>query len=144
MSIINLALDKYSEKKARTEKFTDSELISKEFDQQLETAPSLLRPPTDSVYSEEGSYGAMLRSYARKSSQIHQGGVESSEGLTEGGILEERGMEGSRREGGFSMALSMDYEIVTPDGDLVESTGAKNVSGVCGVCIVSVWCVHCQ
>lgn len=72
----------------------------------------------------------MLRSYARKSSQARDGG-EQPEAIPEesnGGKADV--VEGSRREGGFTMALSMDYEIVTPDGDLVESMGMDSVSAL--------------
>lgn len=64
----------------------------------------------------------MLLSYTRKSSQNQSRSgdlVEEISGQGVGG--------GSRKEGGFSMALSMDYEIVTDDGDLVESMSVETV-----------------
>lgn len=137
VSIINLALDKYSEKKARTEKFTDSELITKELDHQQSTPPTLrpptnttpptTRPPTDSMSEAEAStrsYSAMLHSYARKTSYNGPG----SDAMLEGTPPEGGSVEGVQREGGYSLALSMDFEIVTPDGDLVEPEGVEQVS----------------
>ncbi|XP_064385361.1 pleckstrin homology domain-containing family M member 1-like isoform X2 [Halichondria panicea] len=134
VSIINLALDKYSEKKARTEKFTDSELITKELDHQQLTPPTLrpptnttpptTRPPTDSMSEAEAStrsYSAMLHSYARKTSYNGPG----SDAMLEGTPPEGGSVEGVQREGGYSLALSMDFEIVTPDGDLVEPEGVE-------------------
>ena len=73
----------------------------------------------------------MLHSYARKTSYNGPG----SDAMLEGTPPEGGSVEGVQREGGYSLALSMDFEIVTPDGDLVEPEGVEQVSvGVCDVC----------
>ena len=144
VSIINLALDRYSQKKARTEKFTDSELIVKELTEQSNT-PNSKKPNTS--YSGDGgssfneaeastrSYGAMLRSYARKTSAPPPPSTGSMKQTVEEGVVNRAQVNGvgpleeaAGQNGNFAMALSMDYEIVTPEGSLVESVKVEHVS----------------
>ncbi len=82
----------------------------------------------------------MLHSYARKSSQNNGPGSEAmlEETSGEGVSVEGVGVEGVKRTGGYALALSMDFEIVTPDGDVVEPEGVEQVSVRVCVC-VEVW-----
>ena len=83
VSLIGIALDKYSKKKRASSNFSDSQLISKEIAERLNPTPNQERKRySGSVSSVEsnstaslgglesevqgGSYGAMLRSYARR------------------------------------------------------------------------------
>ena len=139
-------MDRYSQKKARTEKFTDSELIVKELTEQSNT-PNSLNPNNNGSFLGDGgssfseaeastrSYGAMLRSYARKTSAPPPPSIGSMKESVDESVRYRGQVNGvdpveetAGQDGNFAMALSMDYEIVTPEGSLVESVKVEHVS----------------
>ena len=134
-AVIDLALDKYTKRKTSKD-FTDSQLIRNEVLQQMN--PTMGGGSSNSSISSTssldcevpvGSYGAMLRSYARRSTvskqrkevapvaaqrevQHRRSVVDShpqSEG--EGGGVNREGEEGEREEVDLYMALSLNYEV---------------------------------
>ena len=125
VGIIDLALDKYSKKKADTSAVTDNELITKEA---LEHSPEQRGRGLDSVSSMSsvnstsvpdpeataGSYGAMLRSYAKRNKPQGSAGV-SVEGYVpdnQPGMLGDgEGVENPRDGYDLNLALSLNYEV---------------------------------
>ena len=134
-AVIDLALDKYTKRKTLKD-FTDSQLIRNEVLQQMN--PTMGGGSSNSSISSTssldcevpvGSYGAMLRSYARRSTaskqhkevipvvaqrevQHRRSVVDShpqSEG--EGGGVNRGGEEGEREGVDLYMALSLNYEV---------------------------------
>ena len=130
-AVIDLALDKYTKRKTSKD-FTDSQLIRNEVLQQMN--PTMGGGSSNSSISSTssldcevpvGSYGAMLRSYARRSTASKQrkevtpvaaqhrrsviDSLPQSEG--EGGGVNREGEEGEREEVDLYMALSLNYEV---------------------------------
>ena len=131
--MIDLALDKYT-KRNTSKDFTDSQLIRNEVLQQMN--PTMGGGSSNSSISSTssldcevpvGSYGAMLRSYARRSTVSkqrkevipvaaqrevqHRCSVVDSQPQSEGEGGVSRGGEEGEREEDLYMALSLNYEV---------------------------------
>lgn len=135
VTIIDLALDKYSQQKATKDSFTDSEIISNEVllntperrARGLGSFSSLGTGSTHSLTDPElpvGSYGAMLRSYAGRNSKPQNipassargdvGGLEAGSTPVLGSTPEQGGSvgkEGGRNNSSFDLAMSLQYEV---------------------------------
>ena len=130
-AVIDLALDKYT-KRNTSKDFTDSQLIRNEVLQQMN--PTMGGGSSNSSISSTssldcevpvGSYGAMLRSYARRSTVSkqrkevipvavqrevqHSRSVDSQPQLEGEGGVNRGGEEGEREN--LYMALSLNYEV---------------------------------
>ena len=132
--MIDLALDKYTKRRTLKD-FTDSQLIRNEVLQQMN--PTMGGGSSNSSISSTssldcevpvGSYGAMLRSYARRSTASkqckevipvvaqrevqHRRSVVDSHPQSEGeGGVSRGGEEGEREGVDLYMALSLNYEV---------------------------------
>ena len=132
-AVIDLALDKYT-KRNTSKDFTDSQLILNEVLQQMN--PTMGGGSSNSSISSTssldcevpvGSYGAMLRSYARRSTVSkqrkevipvaaqrevqHRCSVVDSQPQSEGEGGVNRGGEEGEKEEDLCMALSLNYEV---------------------------------
>lgn len=134
IAIIDMALDKYSKRKASTSNMSDSQLISREIAERLNYTPkqpmknhgSSSSLDSNTSLGVEGeapgtSYSAMLRNYAKRAEpQVGLGGREGAgngtggsrevvweETREEGPGLEEENFNSER----FSIALSLNYEV---------------------------------
>ncbi len=126
VSIIDLALDKYSKKKADSSAVTDKDLITKEAlathspEQRGRGGPgsvsstsSLNSTSVPDPEATAGSYGAMLRSYTKRNKPQGSAGV-SVEGYIPGNQQSKGNGEGSEnhRNGyDLNLALSLNYEV---------------------------------
>ena len=134
VQIIDLALDKYSQKKA-SNKFTDSQIISQEVFKQQQKERISSSPDSQqrahrvgsfgSVGSSSGggfepedSYRAMLKNYARRTSADVVGGggggggggrSKGGKGRQEGPLLLSTPLE--QNTDAFALALSLNYEV---------------------------------
>lgn len=120
-----MAMDKYSRRKASSSKLSDSQLISREITQHStprrprgESSTSVDSNSSMGLDTEVGgnSYGAMLRSYAKRTeSQVGGAGREGG-----GAVARGNGSRGGQREKkgerevdseGYAVALSLNYEV---------------------------------
>ena len=154
VSIIDLALDKYSKKKADSSAITDKDLITKEAlathspspEQRgrgdLGSVSSVSSLNSTSVPDPEataGSYGAMLRSYTKRNKPQGSAGGVQVEGYVpgnqqSGGNGEDSG-ENHRNGYDLNLALSLNYEVSLCD---VRISGCLHTWPGIGQCV----CVH--
>lgn len=124
VGIIDLALDKYSKKKADSSAVTDKDLISKEAlathspDRRGRDPGSVSSMSSTSVPDTEataGSYGAMLRDYTKRNKPQESAGVSVVQGYVPDNQQSEGNGEGSggnHRNGyDLNLALSLNYEV---------------------------------
>lgn len=143
VAIIDMAMGKYSRRKASKTNTPDSAIISREIAQRLNHTPNRERrgrmeggsassvESGGSVFMEtEAPYGAMLRSYAKKTEPqvgVAAGNGTGTQGRQEAVLLNRKereegseAVDGVDREN-FCVALSLNYEIISSDGSFVES-----------------------
>lgn len=121
VGIIDLALDKYSKKKADSSAVTDKDLITKEAalehrpEQRGRDPGSVSSVNSTSVPDPEataGSYGAMLRSYTKRNKPQGSAGV-TVEGYVPDNQQSVNGEGSENQRGGYDLhlALSLNYEV---------------------------------
>ena len=168
VSIIDLALDKYSKKKADSSAVTDKDLITKEAlathspgrerrgrgdPGSVSSISSLNSTSVPDPEATAGSYGAMLRNYAKRNKP--QGG-------STGGVSVEGYIPGNQQSGGngedsgenhrngydLNLALSLNYEVnlcaVRISGYLHTWPARLRIEALCVCTCVQGMCGHCD